>query len=121
MTPFENIKLLYIQLMNLTDEIKALNVQGEYNEATSKLKSKDALIAKFLIARNSLNLTPEQKAELEVLAKDLRRKELDNIEHLTSLQKEFTGELKKINNVLKINKKYDTTPDRSGSMIDLIE
>lgn len=121
MTPFDNIKLLYMQLMNLTDEIYELNLKGEYNEASTKLKAKEVLIEKFLVVRNSLVLDNSQRAELETIAKDLRKKELKNIEHLKSLQTGYKEELRKINNILKVNNKYEGSTQTSGSMIDLIE
>ncbi|HNW25400.1 MAG TPA: hypothetical protein PLG15_02500 [Candidatus Gastranaerophilaceae bacterium] len=122
MTQFSQLKLLYNQFFRLSDEIKSMIVNDEFNEAISVVQRKDALIKAIIEAKKTLEIKEEEKSEMEALEKDLKEKELANINLLKDLQHEVAQQLGKTNKSLKLNSAYSAQNDEnSGSMLDFSE
>lgn len=121
MTQFDQLKILYSQLFNIADEIKPLVEKGEFNETISRLEYKDDLMRKFLTARKTMELAPEEQAEAEELEKKLIEKEQNNINFLKKIKDEAGSELKKTRKNLKLNAAYRVKQEKPGGILDFTE
>ncbi len=122
MTQFSQLKLLYNQFFKLAEEIKSMIVNEEFNEAISIVQRKENLIKSIIEAKKTLEISGEEKTEMENLEKDLKEMELVNINLLKDLQNEVAQQLGKTTKNLKLNNAYSAQDDEnSGSMLDFSE
>lgn len=122
MTQFSQLKLLYDQFFRLSDEVKSMIVNEEFNEAISVVQRKDNLIKNIVEIKKTLEITNEEKIEMEALEKELKEAELANINLLQDLQHEVAHQLGKTTKNLKLNNAYFSKNDKnSGSMLDFSE
>lgn len=122
MTPFEQLKSLLNQFLNLADEVKLMLESEEYNEVISKLQYKDSLIAQLAIIKKNIKLDQEEENQIKIIESELQIKEKENIDLLEASSAQVAAELKKTNKNLKINSAYISRRDsQQGSMVDFSE
>jgi hypothetical protein len=121
MTPFEQLKLLYKQLFNLSNEIKNLIIKADFDEVASRVQHKDTLIKNIINARNHLDMSEEEKKELKAKENEIAKLEKQNIDTLTQLKGEILEELHHADAQQKINTAYDLNPENQGSIVDFSE
>ena len=121
MSQFDELKSLYKQFFNIADEITSMIDRDELNEAMSKIKYKDTLVKKFVLAKKTITIEESQKAEIIKLEEEFIKREKAVIEKLKTMQLEVSQELKKINKNLKVNNAYTVQKEAQGSILDISE
>lgn len=122
MTQFQNLELLYNQLLNLADEIKMMVDKEQYDEAVEKMQYKDKLIKKLINTKKTVVFSPEDQEKLELIEKKLQEKEQNNIELANKIFKEMGENLNKTKSKVKISSAYSVQNETArGMFIDISE
>lgn len=122
MTQFQNLELLYNQLLNLADEIKMMVDKEQYEEAVEKMQYKDKLIKKLINTKKTVVFSPEDQEKLELIEKRLQEKEQNNIKLADKIFQEMGENLNKTKNKVKISSAYSVQNETSrGVFVDTTE
>lgn len=122
MTQFEQLKILYNQYSNLSDEITKLICDEDYDSIFAKMQYKENLMQKLVSAKNTTNLTEDEAKYAFLIEKELWAKEQNNIVLLSKLHKEIGETLKDTNKKVKINSAYNmVNNEKTGLFCDLSE
>lgn len=122
MTQFQNLELLYNQLLNLADEIKMMVDKEQYEEAVEKMQYKDKLIKKLINTKKTVVFLPEDQEKLELIEKRLQEKEQNNIELANRIFKEMGENLNKTKSKVKISSAYSVQNETNrGIFVDITE
>lgn len=122
MTQFATIELLYNQFSNLVDEINVMIEKEDYNSAIMKLKDKDKLINKLMIAKKTAKFSPEESEKLIIIEQKIKEKEKNDLEYLTKIRDKTGEDIKEATKKVKINSAYDIPVDSmQGVYLDLSE
>ena len=115
---FEQLMLQYNQLKNGALEIRRLIEIEDFDSAMTMLKARESIFLNCKCMRKFLELTQEQEAELNVLLDELRSLEMDNIKTLEEGMKQVQMELKRAQQMEKIQQAYDFDETQRGSIIN---
>ena len=122
MTNITQLELLYSQFINLTNEINKLIVEEDYETALSKVKDKDKLIKKLLLAKKTINFSDEELKKVNLIDKKISEENKKIIDSLKKLHSAVGTELEKIKHKIKINSAYETKQETNqGKLIDTFE
>lgn len=122
MTQFENIEILYNQFFNLTDEIRKLIEQEEFSLAAEKIEYKEQLILKLVNAKKTLNCSEEEKLRMLEYEKQIKEKDKENLDFLTSLREDLKEQLTITKQKIKVSSVYrKNTENKTGVFCDLSE
>lgn len=122
MTEFATLELLYNQFFNLVEEINTMIAKEDYTSALMKLKDKDKLIKKLLIAKKTAKTSPEEQEKLVIIEKKLKAQEKSNLENLTRVRDKTGADLKETTRKVKISSAYDIPVNsRQGVYLDISE
>lgn len=119
---FEQLKILYKQILATSVEIKNLIEREDYDEALSRETHKSQLISKVNFVKNTFDLTDFEQSTLRKIVEDIQKQEMENLEILKSLKDDTATKLKALNAKSKITNKYsgDIEP-QEGSILDFNE
>lgn len=119
---FDQLKMLYKQVLATSIEVKNFIEKENYDEALSRETHKAQLISKINIVKNSFNLTDFEQSTLRKIIEDIQKQEVENLENLKELKEDTAIKLKAINAKSKITNIYssDTEP-QEGSILDFNE
>ena len=118
---FEQLILQYNHLKNGAEEINRLIQNDNYDDAITLLKSRESMFLNCKCMRNYLELTDEQKEELESLLDELRTLEIQNIKLLEKNMDSVRAELKTSIKTEKLHQAYDFDENISGTIINYSE
>lgn len=122
MTQFQNLELLYNQLLNLADEIKMMVDKEQYEEAVEKMQYKDKLIKKLINTKKTVVFSPEDQEKLELIETRLQEKEQNNIKLANKIFQEMGENLNKTKNKVKISSAYSVQNETNrGIFVDISE
>lgn len=119
---FDQLKILYKQILAISVEIKKLIDKENYDEILSKETHKTQLINKVNIVRKSFVFTDFEQSTLKKIIGDIQKQEMENLSRIKDLKVETALKLKTLNAKSKITNKYsgDTEP-QEGSILDFSE
>lgn len=119
---FDQLKMLYKQVLATSVEVKKFIEKENYDEALSRETHKAQLIGKINIVKNSFDLTDFEQSTLRKIVEDIQKQEMENLENLKELKEDTALKLKAMNAKSKITNKYsgDTEP-QEGSILDFSE
>ncbi|MGN1153401.1 MAG: hypothetical protein ACI4S3_05175 [Candidatus Gastranaerophilaceae bacterium] len=119
---FEQLKMLYNQVLATSKEIKKLIENNSYEEALSREMHKAKLIKSIDIVKKTLNFTVEEKKTLSVIIEEIKKQELENLNKLQENKEETSAQIQYISAQQKILAKYVSMEQNSeGSIIDINE
>jgi len=122
MTTFQTLELIYDQFLNLSDEIKTMIENEEYEEVSIRLQEKENLLGKLFAARKTIELSEENKPKLEAMDKALMKKDKETLDFSEEVHKKLGEELKNTNKKVKVNSAYSIKEDsNSGTYINISE
>lgn len=119
---FEQLKMLYNQVLATSKEIKKLIENNNYEDALSREMHKAKLIKSIDIVKKTLNFTVEEKKTLSVIIEEIKKQELENLNKLQENKEETSAQIQYISAQQKILAKYVSMEQNSeGSIIDINE
>lgn len=122
MTQFQQLELLCFQFYNLSDEIKKLIENEEYQAAINKLNDKETLLRKLVIAKKTVDITDDEKNDLDILEEKIRQKDKEIINFLANLKEEVKRELTITKNKVRVNTAYSQNNEKkTGTFLDFSE
>lgn len=122
MTQFQNLEILYNQLINLADEIKMMVDKEQYEEAVEKMQYKDKLIKKLINTKKTVVFSLEDQEKLELIEKKLQEKEQNNIDLANKIFEEMGQNLNKTKKKVKISSAYSVQNETArGMFVDITE
>ncbi len=119
---FDQLKILYKQILATSVEIKNLIERENYDEALSRETHKSQLINKVNFVKNTFDLSDFEQSTLRKVVEDIQKQEMENLENLKTLKDDAAAKLKALNAKSKITNKYsgDIEP-QEGSILDINE
>ena len=119
---FDQLKMLYKQVLATSIEVKNFIEKENYDEALSRETHKAQLISKINIVKNSFDLTDFEQSTLRKIVEDIQKQEMENISTVKDLKDDIALKLKALKAKSKITNKYsgDTEP-QEGSILDFNE
>ena len=118
---FEQLMLQYNQLKNGAEEIRRMLEIEDFDSAMTMLKSRESVFLNCKCMRKFLELSEEQETQLNVVLDELRALEMNNIKMLQDGMKQVQLELKRAQQMEKIQQAYDFDETKSGSIINYAE
>ena len=119
---FEQLKILYKQILATSIEIKNLIEKKNFDEALSREAHKTQLINKVNVVRKSFELTDFEQSTIRKIVEKFQQQELENLEILKHLKDDTALELKTLNAKTKITNKYSNDIEaQEGSILDFSE
>ena len=115
---FEQLILQYNQLKNGAEEIRRMIEVEDFDSAMTMLKTRESIFLNCKCMRKFLELTEEQEAELNIVLDELRELEKSNISMLQEGMKQVQMELKRAQQMEKIQQAYDFNEGQRGSIVN---
>lgn len=122
MTKLVNLQLLFNQFSNLLDEIDDLIEEDYYDEAQLKIIQSNKLLNKIVLAKKTLDITENEKIELDNLEQELLNKHKERLNFYQKRKAELDVEIKKSGKKVKVSSAYDAISNASsGRLVDVSE
>ena len=115
---FEQLEILYKQILATSLEIKSLIDREMYDEAVFKEAHKSQLISKVAFLKKQLVFRESEKEIIEKYREEIKTQENENMEKLESLRSDVLIKLKASQAKEKVNNVYDQIEPESGTIID---
>lgn len=115
---FEQLEILYKQILATSLEIKSLIDREMYDEAVFKEAHKSQLISKVAFLKKQLVFSESEKEIIEKYREEIKAQENENMEKLESLRSDVLIKLKASQAKEKVNNVYDQIEPESGTIID---
>ena len=116
---FEQLMLQYNQLKNSALEIRRMIENNDFDSAMTMLKIREPLFLNCKCIRKYLELSPDEKKEVDKIFKEIQILEEENIKYLSESMAEVQAELKLSIQTEKIQQAYEFNESQSGSIINL--
>ena len=122
MSQYEQLKLLYNQIINITVEEDKLFDNKAFQELDALLSHKNNLINQIVILVKNIKLSNAEQTEIQELECKYKENEERNIEKFSKVRDTLGLELKKTNKNLKLKNAYaKAIKSNQGSILDLSE
>ncbi|MBP7212026.1 hypothetical protein KBA27_04250 [bacterium] len=122
MTQFEQLKMLYKQLINISEEENQLVDKRNFDELNLRLNYKDKIVKQVVMLKKSIKFSPENIEELKCYEQKFKENEVRNIKKFTAIRNELGKKLNDTNQNIKLKSAYaKVKKENSGSMLDLSE
>ncbi len=115
---FEQLEILYKQILATSLEIKSLIDREMYDEAVFKEAHKSQLISKVAFLKKQLVFSESEKEIIEKYREEIKTQENENMEKLEALRSDVLIKLKASQAKEKVNNVYDQIEPESGTIID---
>lgn len=115
---FEQIKILYNQILVTSSEVKALIEKENYDEAISREGHKTQLVKKVSFLTKQLQFTEEEKKEINSIKEKILAQEAEVLEGLQNLKTGVGLKLKTAQKQAKLSSFYDKEEPTEGSICD---
>ena len=116
---FEQLMLQYNQLKNSALEIRRMIENNDFDSAMTMLKIREPLFLNCKCIRKYLELSPDEKKDVDKIFKEIQILEEENIKYLSESMAEVQAELKLSIQTEKIQQAYEFNESQSGSIINL--
>ncbi len=114
---FEQIKLLYNQLLNSVMEVKNYISKEEFEYAISKESYISTLIQKINFLKKTIKLQDSEQITLKEISSQIEKIENENIIKLENSKQLIFQQIKNLNNRDKLSAKYTIESDQNGGSI----
>lgn len=115
---FEQLKILYEQILNISNNVKISIDNEDYNETVLQEEYKAQLVSRVVLAKKTINLSTEEITIIEDLKKQILSIDKENIDRMQLLRDKTLTELKNLNSQNKIANKYENIETVEGSICD---
>ena len=115
---FEQLEILYKQVLNLSKEIKLLIFNEKYDDVVAQEAYKSQIVSKITLVKKTVKLSDEEKNAINELKKEILFQEKENLNHLKELREKSLTELKNISNKSKVSNKYEQIEPTEGTICD---
>ncbi|MBR1942532.1 flagellar protein FliT [bacterium] len=115
---FEQLEILYKQVLNLSKEIKLLIFNEKYDDVVAQEAYKSQIVSKITLVKKTVKLSDEEKNAINELKKEILFQEKENLNHLKELREKTLTELKNISNKSKVSNKYEQIEPTEGTICD---
>lgn len=114
---FEQIKILYNQLLNSAIEVKNYISNEEYDYAISKESHIATLVEKINFLKKTVKLEDDELNVLNEISNQIMEIENNNIKNLENSKQLILQQIKTLNNKDKLSAKYTVEPEQNGGSI----
>lgn len=122
MSQYDQLKLLYNQLINLTEEENKLVEAKAYQEIDSMLVYKAKLIRRVVVLKNMIEFTPHEAEEFSQIEQKYKQNEERNIQKFSKIKDELGLKLKNTQKNINLKSAYaKEKKERQGSLLDYTE
>jgi len=121
MTQFNQIELIYNQILNLVNEIAVMVEKEEYDAAAAKFEHKDKLVKQLSMTKKTVKFSEEEKLKMQSIENVIKETDENMLENLKKLRVEVANELKITKKRLKLSSAYERSTKRKGAIIDIEE
>ncbi len=115
---FEQLKLLYQQILNVVQRTKRAIDNSDYDEALSCENYKSQLVSKLMLIKKTVSLTDDEAAIIGEIKKEILDFEKENLNIIIDLRDKTMHELKSLNSQNKIANKYNQIETVEGTICD---
>jgi len=115
---FEQLEILYKQVLNLSKEIKLLIFNEKYDDVVAQEAYKSQIVSKITLVKKTVKLSDEEKNLINELKKEILFQEKENLNHLKELREKTLTELKNISSKSKVSNKYEQIEPTEGTICD---
>lgn len=115
---FEQIKVLYNQIINTSVEFRNLINRGDVDEAILRDMHRSQLVEKAAFQKKMVNFTEDEKKILNSLNEQIELLNHENVKLLENIKAGILDELKLTMAKTKIENKYEQSIPESGSICD---
>lgn len=116
---FEQLMMQYQQLKTGADDIFQMINAEEYDDAITMIKSRESVFLNCKCMLKYLELTGEQKKQVDEIVEEIRTLEKRNMDILNKNLNDVRQELKKTQQSEKIQSAYEFDEDKKGSIINI--
>ena len=113
---YEQLMLQYNQLRNGALDIARLLEKEDFDSAINLIKMRESVFLSCKTIRRYLELTPEQKIEVDKIFNEIKELELKNINTLKENMENVKSELQRTQKVQKLNKAYSNKEGSQGTI-----
>lgn len=117
---FEQLELLYKQILTTSNEVKKMIDNEDYESVLMQEKHKTQLISKVSLVKKTVELSDEEKSAIENLKTQILKQEKENLDRMKILRDKTSLELHKENSKEKILNKYEQIEYEKGSICDYV-
>ena len=114
---FEQIEILYKQILYISKEIKKYIDKADYDEVLYQENQKSQLMSKVLLVQKTFSLTDSESEIINGLKSQILKNEENNINLLKNLRDNAMIELKLANNQAKFANKYEQIDEQQEGTI----
>jgi len=116
---FEQLEILYRQILVISKEIKELISKSDYDGVLSQEEYKTQLISRVTLAQKTVTLSEEENEIIKNMRAEIAKSEEENLNLMKRLRDSTLIELKALNNQSKITNKYmPPSEPQEGSICD---
>ncbi len=115
---FEQLLVLYNQILATSTEVKNLILKEDYNEAISREAHKSQLVEKVTFLKKQLVLSEEEKQKINSVNEKILTQESEVLEGLKTLRQEVALKLQTTQKQSKLSNIYDNEMPNEGSICD---
>lgn len=116
---FEQLKLLYQQILSVAQRTKRAIDNSDYDEALSCENYKSQLVSKLMLINKTVSLTGDEISIIDEIKKEILDLEKENLNIITDLRDKTMQELKTLNSQNKIANKYNQVEENiEGTICD---
>ena len=116
---FEQLEILYRQILVISKEIKELISKSDYDGILSQEEYKTQLISRVTLAQKTVTLSEEENEIIKNMRAEIAKSEEENLNLMKRLRDSTLIELKALNNQSKITNKYmPPSEPQEGSICD---
>lgn len=115
---FEQLKLLYQQILNVSKKTKQAIDNSDYDETLSCVNYKSQLVSKLMLVKKTVSLTEVESSIIDEIKKEILDLEKENLNVVIDLRDKTMQELKSLNSQNKIANKYNQIETVEGTICD---
>ena len=115
---FEQLEILYKQILTVSNNIKTSIDKDDYDELLSQEAYKAQLISRVNLAKKTIKLSDEEAIEINNLRNEILSQEKENLEKIQLLRDKTLAELKSLNSQNKLSNKYEQIEAEEGTICD---
>lgn len=115
---FEQLLILYNQILTTSTEVKNLVLKENYDEAISREGHKSQLVSKAVFLKKQLHFSDEENDAIKSINEQILAQEAEVLENLKNLKEDVLLKLKTVQKQSKLSNVYDNEIPTEGSICD---
>ena len=120
-TPFEELKKIYLLILDLDLKIKSVIQTEEFGKLTVLLNKKDVLIREAEFIKDEATFEENEKEELKLLVAKIREIEENNIQMMLDKKQEISEKIAETYQGSKMLSAYKITNEEKPKLLDIKE